>query len=140
MADDSPLSIAANITGILTFAVAILIGIYARMISLRQEVTGISKILDDISGTAFTIFMQLGEVTMLEEMSDRTDKQSFDLLSQLYYLLLETASALDTVASKSLLQVRLGWDETSEQIKTGLRDFERPKQLLVHKQSISLRR
>ena len=140
MADDSPLSIAANITGILTFAVAILIGIYARVISLRQEAAGLVKIITDISGTAITILMQLDEVTILEETTDRTDQQSLSLLYHLYYQLLKTASALDAVTGMSILQVRLTWDKTSERIRMDLRDVERCKQLLVSKQSISLQR
>jgi hypothetical protein len=139
MADDSPLSIAANITGILTFAVAVLIGIYARIIFLKQEATRIPNMLAEYPRTVFTIRMHLEEVAMLEEMSDRMDQGSFSLLTQLYFRLLTAAIPLATMARKSVLQMRLTWDETNEEIEIELREFGRLKQLLIHKQSILLR-
>jgi len=38
MADDSPLSIAANIIGILTFVVALIASVYARMVWLKSKI------------------------------------------------------------------------------------------------------
>lgn len=43
MAEDSPLSIAANVVGLLTFVVAVIAGFYARALSLRARM----RIRDD---------------------------------------------------------------------------------------------
>lgn len=48
MAQDSPLSIAASVIGILTFAVAILLGVYARTIQLNQIINSLNRADDEI--------------------------------------------------------------------------------------------
>lgn len=63
MPQDSPLSITASVTGILTFIVAIILGLYARALSLGKFIRIDYEILDEF----IAVLGNLKETKMLEE-------------------------------------------------------------------------
>jgi hypothetical protein len=61
MAQDSPLSIAASVIGILIFNVAALLGIYARAIQLSQSIEQLNKLDHEIVEMGLTASQSLSE-------------------------------------------------------------------------------
>jgi len=115
MAQESPLSIAASVIGILTFAVAILLGLYARAIQLSQSVEQLNKLDDEIGEIALTAARSLSETwEFQEQVADITRLESRweSVMTRMFYLDLKTLVHAFSILKKStLLRCRSGMSE-----------------------------
>ncbi|PMD54164.1 uncharacterized protein K444DRAFT_618617 [Hyaloscypha bicolor E] len=116
MAQDSPLSIAASVIGILTFAVAILLGIYARVIQLSQGVHRLIKLDDEIKEIVFASARSLGETG--DSQDDALDASRWgpdfvreDFLLPMYLLDLKTFAHTCWILKQSTLLKMSEWDD-----------------------------
>jgi hypothetical protein len=88
--EDSPLSITASVTGILTFIVAIIAFIYVRYSTLRQGDNEMSTILESVSAT---IVETRAMAQMMAQPSDRSESTQLEkIIADIYSLEIDILS------------------------------------------------
>jgi len=94
MAQDSPLSITASVIGILTFAIAILIGLYARTISVRNTVAKALLLDEEIRETLEEVVASFSELKWIDTSIQNSSDEPRRAMVEIYLLSIKAAVGL----------------------------------------------
>ena len=120
MADDSPLSIAGNIIGILTFVVALIAGVYARMIWLKSKIQSDMDIVE----ACYSLLRYLAQTALLDKASKPGDCNFDKSLEELYSVEVQLAMEFTRLAKLSTVRRIREWNKEQPRIAQGLRDID----------------
>lgn len=113
MADDNALSIAANITGILTFVAAVLAGFYARSITLRNVIDTQAEVSDalekiDFLETETDMLNNAHLASQIRQPERKYGSGDFKYFQGLYSAALQRMRRMDRELSRSVAAVTGG--------------------------------
>ena len=143
MAEDSPLSITGNVLGILTFAVAILLGAYTRAIAISQEVERIMLLKIEVWEAVQVLSQNYADFDMIARAATQNhgDKTPLKpLLEAGYTGVSKTMFALTDMIARSTVQQALEGDEKITNLRKWLKEVESSKLRLLNRQSIMWQR
>jgi hypothetical protein len=138
MAQDSPLSIAASVIGILTFAVAILLGFYARAIQWGRSVEQLGKLDDEIVEMGLAASQSFSETLEFQKhVAGNSNPEPFwhDILTDMFYLNMKTLSRTTWILKQDTLVKMTEWDK---QRGSMIKDMAEVKGLQSKRQTVQL--
>ena len=145
MAQDSPLSIATSVIGILTFAVAVLLGFYTRAIQLGQGIDRLIRLDDEIIEWAHLSVKSLFETRKSEENaksfeSSRQDEVK-ELFVRMYFLdlkaIISTISLLNQSIATKVTKAS-EWENNKEELRKDRLEVEKLRSRLYSNELLKL--
>jgi hypothetical protein len=129
MARDSPLSIAASVIGILTFAVALLLGVYARVIQLNQAVNRLTRTDDEIREMMERMALSTKEVETLKKNAldshDIKDEGGiFVILTRVCFLLLKNYISANIILNQQIIIMSSRWEAQRDEFRENMVEIE----------------
>lgn len=127
MADDSPLSIASNVIGILTFVAAVATGLYARALSLKATL----RFQDDIRMATIDTLEAFAETVALEENSLKYKDKDFEelhpsdlTLVEIYVDIFELMGFFFVLARDKYISAIRTWTQNGSKRESRLKDVK----------------
>jgi uncharacterized membrane protein len=151
MAQDSSLSIAASVIGILTFAVALLLGVYARTIQVNQIINSLNSIGDEIRELSDRTKKSIVEIEKLRKgilgsikIKDENADELYATFKHLYILILKNAIFLYGLIGQSIPTLVSRWEDRRDEVRKTSAEIESLKSkiydiqlLLISKQVLN---
>jgi hypothetical protein len=129
MTQDSPLSITASVVGILTFVAAVVFGIYAHALWLRQEFQRLIAVDDEILRTLQKFYQSLEETLLVDEILQELENYNSNrnlerTLTQMYILHIRNTYSLEKFLGETLMEKRKRWAKEQNNIWKNLSKVE----------------
>jgi hypothetical protein len=151
MAQDSPLSIAASVIGILTFAVALLLGVYARAIQVNQIINSLNSIGDEIRELGERAAKSVMEIEKLRKgilgsinIKDENADELLDTFTHSCTLILKNLISLNGLIGQPTPTLVSRWEDRRDEIRKNTAEIESLKSkiyniqlLLISKQVLN---